>query len=86
MRNMQTITIELKDNKSLKAIKELENRDLIRIVKEPLVQSYALPGEPMTDMEFEDWVKSAEDSESIDFSEYETKWQKKRENLQKLIR
>jgi len=32
---MQTVTIELTDNNSLKALQDLEHKHLIRIVKEP---------------------------------------------------
>jgi hypothetical protein len=42
---MQTLTIELTGNNSLKTLKELEHKHLIRILKEPDLNSYSLPGE-----------------------------------------
>ncbi len=44
---MQTVTIELTDKNSLKVLQDLEHKHLIRIVKEPDLNSYALPGEPI---------------------------------------
>ena len=49
---MQTVTIDLTNNTSLKALQALEHKHLIRIVKEPDLNSYALPGEPISKEDF----------------------------------
>ena len=49
---MQTITIELTRNNSLKALQELEHKQMIRIVKEPDLNSYALSGSQINEEDF----------------------------------
>jgi hypothetical protein len=44
---MRTLKIELTDTNSLKVLQDLEHKNLIRIVKEPDLNSYSLPGEPI---------------------------------------
>ncbi len=83
---MQTITIELTDNNSLKALRELENKHLIRIVKEPDLNSYAFPGEPIAEDDFRKWVEYAEDSPTVSLSEAKQRWAIQKKKLQKLIR
>ena len=57
---MQTITIELTGNNSLKALQDLEHKHLIRILKDPDLNSYSLPGEPISNEDFRKWVEYAE--------------------------
>ena len=83
---MQILTIELTNNKSLKALEELEHKRLIRIIKEPDLNSYALPGEPVSVEDFRRWVKYAEDSPTVSLSDAKKRWEIKKKNLQKLIR
>ena len=83
---MQTITIELTDNNSLKALQELEHKRLIRIVKEPDLNSYALPGEPISEEDFRKWVEYAEDSPTVSLDEAKQRWATQKKKLQKLIR
>ncbi len=83
---MQTLTIELTDNNSLKALQELEHKRLIRIVKEPDINSYALPGEPISAEDFKKWVEYAEDSATVSLAEAKQRWATQKKKLQKLIR
>lgn len=83
---MQTVTIELTDNQSLKALQELEQKQLIRIVKEPDLNSYALAGEPISEEDFKKWVDYIEDSPSVSISEAKQRWATQKKKLQKLIR
>ena len=83
---MQILTIELTNNNSLKALEELEHKRLIRIIKEPDLNSYALPGEPVSVEDFRRWVKYAEDSPTVSLSDAKKRWEIKKKNLQKLIR
>jgi hypothetical protein len=83
---MQTVTIELTDNNSLKALQDLEQKHLIRIVKEPEINSYALPGEPMSEQDFKKWVENTEDSPTVSITEAKQRWAIQKKKLQKLIR
>ncbi len=83
---MQTLTIELTDNNSLKALQELENKRLIRIVKEPDLNSYALHGEPISAEDFRKWVEYTEDSPTVSLLEAKQRWATQKKKLQKLIR
>ena len=83
---MQTLTIELTDNNSLKALKELEHKHLIRIIKEPDLNSYALPGEPVSEEDFRKWVEYAERSPTVSLDEAKQRWATQKQKLQKLIR
>ena len=83
---MQKITIELTDNNSLKALQELEHKRLIRIVKEPDLNSYALPGEPVSEEDFRKWVEYAESAPTVSLDEAKQRWATQKKKLQKLIR
>lgn len=83
---MQTLTIELTGNNSLRALQELEHRQLIRIVKEPDLNSYALPGEPISEEDFKKWVEYAEDSQTVSSTDAKQRWAAQKKKLQKLIR
>jgi hypothetical protein len=62
---MQTLTIELTGNNSLKALQDLEHKHLIRILNEPDLGSYSLPGEPISNEDFRRWVEYAENSPTV---------------------
>ncbi len=83
---MQTITIELTNNESLKALQELEHKQLIRIIKEPDLNSYALPGEPISEEDFKKWIEYTEGSPSVSIKEAKQRWVTQKEKLRKLIR
>jgi hypothetical protein len=83
---MRTITIELTGTNSLKALKELEEKRLIRIVKEPDLNSYALPGKSISKEDFKKWVEYNEDSPTVNITEAKQRWATQKEKLQKLIR
>ena len=83
---MQTLRIELTGNNSLKALQELEYKNLIRIVKDPDLNTYALPGELINESDFKDWVEYMEESPTISLNEAKKRWAAQKEKLQKLIR
>ena len=82
---MQKITIELTNNNSLKALQDLEQKHLIRILNEPDINSYALPGEPISEEDFKKWVEYAEESPTVSLSEAKQRWATQKKKLQKLI-
>jgi hypothetical protein len=83
---MRTITIELTGNNSLKALKDLEQKHLIRILNEPDLSSYSLPGDPISNEDFRKWVEYAENSPTVSLNEANLRWSEQRKKLQKLIR
>ena len=83
---MQTLTIELTGNNSLKALKELEHKRLIRIVNNPNLSSYAFPGERISEDDFKKWVEYTEDSPTVSVTEAKKRWATQKKKLQKLIR
>ncbi len=82
---MVSITIELKGEDALKALEDLEEKDLIRIVKEPDQNLYTLPGEPMSDEDFRNWIEFAENTPSLTLNEAKQRWADQKKKLQKLI-
>ena len=88
---MQTLTIELTGNDSLKALQELEQKRLIRILKEPDpmakgLNSYALPGKPIGKEDFKKWIEYTEGSPTVGITEAIQRWATQKKKLQKLIR
>ena len=82
---MQTITIELTSNNSLKALQDLEQKHLIRILQEPDLNSNSLSGEPISNEDFRKWVEYAENSPTVSLNEAKQRWTKQKKSLQKLI-
>ena len=66
---MDTVIIELKNKNSLKALRELEEKHLIRIIEDYGDDIYSLPGDPVSNENFKKWIKSAEDSPTISVNE-----------------
>ncbi len=83
---MQLLTIELTNINSLEAIQELEHKRLIRIIKKPDINSFTLPGEPITEEDFIKWVEYAEDSPTVSLTEAKLQWTARKKKLQNLIR
>jgi len=83
---MQTITIELTGSNSMSALKDLEHKHLIRILNEPDLSSYSLPGDPISNEDFRKWVEYAENSPTVSLNEAKQRWAGQKKTLQKLIR
>jgi hypothetical protein len=83
---MQTLTIELTSNNSLKALQELEHRHLIRILTDPELNSYALPGGPIHEDDFKKWVEYTQDSPTVSLTEAKQRWAIQKKKIQKNIR
>ena len=82
---MQVVTIELKGNNSLEALQDLEKKDLIRIVKEPDLNSNALPGENISDDDFRRWIEYSESFGTVGITESKERWAQQRKKLQEGI-
>ena len=83
---MASITIELKAEEALKALEELEQKDLIRIVREPDFNLYGLPGEPISDEDFRNWIEFAESTPTLSLNEARLRWADQKKKLQNRIR
>lgn len=86
LKTMQKLTIELTDDNSLKALQDLEHKNIIRILREPEVNSYSLPGEPISEDDFRKWVEYAENSPTVSLIQAKQRWVQQKKKLQKLIR
>jgi hypothetical protein len=82
---MQRLTIELTGEKALRALKDLEHKQMIRIVREPDLNSYTFPGKPISNEDFRRWVDYAEESPTVTLVEAKQRWTEQKKKLQKLI-
>jgi hypothetical protein len=82
---MQTVTIELMDNKVLKLLQNLEDLNLIRMVKKPDYNSLTFQGEPLSIEDFKLWVEYIEKRPTLSMSEAKQRWEIQRAIIQKLI-
>ena len=82
---MQTILIELKNSKAFEELHNLEEKNLIRIVNEDF-SSYSLPGKPIDEKEFKEWVEYAENTQTVSLNEAKQQWETKKKKLRGLIR
>ena len=82
---MQRLTIELTGSKALRALKDLEHDQLIRIVREPDLNSYTFSGKPISNEDFKRWIEYAEESATVTLVEAKQRWSEQKKKLQKLI-
>jgi hypothetical protein len=86
MKEMQTLTVQITDNKALKALHVLEEKHFIRIVEHAAFNTPALPGQPLGFKAFREWIGEAENAPTIDLKAAKQKWGIKRKQLQKLTK
>lgn len=75
---MQTVTVEINKKGALKALQDLQEKQLITIVKDEIEDSAALPGKPSNLAEFRAWLKQAEDMPVISLKDAKTQWASKK--------
>jgi len=83
---MQTITVQLTDRSARRALQDLEQKHVIRIVKSPRFESPALPGKPMDLSAFQEWIAGAEEAPSVSLKAAKSTWAAKRKKLQQLTK
>jgi hypothetical protein len=83
---MQTVTVQLTDRSARKALQDLEQKHMIRIVKSPRFESPALPGKPMDLPAFQQWIAGAENAPAVSLKAAKSTWAAKRRQLQKLTK
>ena len=69
------LLIELKGKNSLKALRDLEEKDLIKILKEPDLNSYSFPGEPISEEDYKKWCEYGENLPAVSLIEAKQKWE-----------
>jgi hypothetical protein len=79
---MQTVTVQLTDRSARKALQDLEQKHMIRIVKSPRFESPVLPGEPMNISAFQAWIADAEKAPSVSLKAAKSTWAAKKRQLQ----
>ena len=77
---MQTILVELKNNKAYEELHNLEARHLIRIVNED-TSSYTLNGKPTSTEDFKKWVEFAENTPTISLTQAKQQWETRKKKL-----
>jgi hypothetical protein len=82
---MPSLRVELKGNKALQALQELEQKQLITILHEPDLNSYSLPGDSISDDDFRKWIEYAESSPAVDLKEAQKRWTDQKKKLHKLL-
>jgi hypothetical protein len=82
---MQTITVQVEGNQGLKMLYSLEEKQIIRIVKEES-DSPALPGAPLGLKAFRNWIEHAESTPIIDLKDARARWTKRKRKLMQLTR
>lgn len=82
---MQTMLIELRNDKAFEELQNLEEKDYIRIVTEDF-SSFSLPGKPINSDEFKAWVDYAEHTPTMGLNEAKQQWEARKKKLQSLIR
>ncbi len=83
---MQTVTVQLTDKSARKALRDLEQKHVIRIVKSPRFESPALPGKPADLSAFRTWIAAAEEAPSVSLKAAKSTWAAKRRKLQQLTK
>jgi len=83
---MTRIIIELTRDDSLEEIQKLEKKNKIRIINKLNFNSSSLPGKPLNEQEFNEWITMAEESPELSINEAKTEWKNQKEAIKKNIR
>ncbi len=78
---MQTLTIAITNDSAIKTLHELEEKHFIKIVSEVKNSSPAVPGDPLSIAEFQQWIKRAEEMPTVSLEEAKSIWSKKKKLL-----
>ena len=81
---MQTVTIELTNDKALKALQDVEEKYFIKIIPESDRVSDALAGRALTNEEFTDLILGMANGPTVSLKDAKAVWAKQRKQLQKL--
>ena len=82
---MEILTIEVKGDEALKELHNLEQNDLIRIIREPDSNLDSLPGGSISNEDFASWIEFAENSPTISLIQAKQKWEDQKRILKNSI-
>ena len=78
---MQTLSVQITHNDALKALRALEDKGFIKIVKSPGFASPSLPGKEMDLPVLETWISNAENALTISLKKAKSRWALKKKQL-----
>lgn len=78
------ITLQVNNDDAFIALKAMEKKRQIKIIKEIDYNSPTLPGKPMSLKAFRAWIAEREKSPTISLKEFQRRWAVKRKELLKL--
>ena len=78
---METLTVEITNNDAYKILQDLVENNYIKIIEKQSVGLPPLPGEPLTESEFRNWIESRENEATISIHEAKLRWESKRNQL-----
>jgi hypothetical protein len=82
---MRTLSIEVNTDDAYKLLCDLEHNHAIRIIRHDS-EYPALPGDPLSVKQFQDWIRAAEDMPTLSLSDAKSRWEHKKELLSKTTR
>ncbi len=71
---MQTLTVQVTHQSAIKTLRDLEVKRFIRIVENPGIASPALAGSPLSVNAFKEWIKEAEEGDTVSLKDAKQKW------------
>ena len=83
---MQTFTVEITNDNAVKALLELQKKRYIKIISTADPESPALPGKPLSPQQLKELVLSRENGKGMSLEEARAKWNKRREEILKLVK
>lgn len=78
---MQTLTVEITNDNAIKMLQDLEEKNYIKILSRPDLNSPVFPGEPLTTQQVQEWMSNRESAETISLEEVKNEWLNKRKKL-----
>jgi len=83
---MQTVTVEITNSNSLKMLEDLQEKHYIKIIDFSEKSSAALPGDPLSSLEFKNLIESRENDSTVSLKDAKAVWVKQRKQLQKQLK
>lgn len=78
---MQTLTVEITNDNAIKMLQDLEEKNYIKILSRPDLNSPVFPGEPLTTQQVQEWMSNRESAKTISLEEVKNEWLNKRKKL-----
>jgi fructose-specific component phosphotransferase system IIB-like protein len=79
---MVMLTLQVNSDDAMETIRNLENRHLVEVLENSVIDSPSLPGKAMRVKAFKSWVADAEKSTTVSLTDAKEKWAHKRRQLE----